>query len=119
MSKPNSNPLFYVDNLQKDGSNYTVDFHFPQNFSYTTCEVIGNSPLVPEILKIEIYVSGDKNVTPSVIVATEKIHLDLSDFQFSFLKFKIVWKLGTGVGGGIGDPEDEETVGEGVIGGLG
>jgi len=119
MSKPNSNPLFYVDNLQKDGSNYSVDFHFPDNFSYTTSKVIGNSPLVHEILKIEIFVSGDKNVTPSNVVATKNFSLNLGDFQFSYLKFKIVWKLGTGVGGGVGDPEDEETVGESVLDGMG
>ena len=119
MSKPNSNPLFYVDNLQKDGSNYSVNFHFPDNFSYTTCEVIGNSPLIHEIIKIEIYVIGDKKVEPSNNVATKKIHIDLSGYEFSYLKFKIVWKLGKGVGGGIGDPEDEETVGEGVLDGMG
>lgn len=43
----------------------------------------------------------------------------LYDFQFSYLKFKIVWKLGTGVGGGVGDPDDDETVGEGVLKGVG
>ncbi|SFB72625.1 hypothetical protein SAMN04487907_101278 [Zunongwangia mangrovi] len=119
MSNSNSNPLFYVDNLQKDGSNYSVDFYFPDNFSYTTCEVIGNSPLIFEILKIEIYVTGDKNVEPSNDVATKTISLNLSDFQFSYLKFKIVWKLGTGIGGGVGDPDDDETVGEGVLKGVG
>ena len=60
-----------------------------------------------------------KNVTPSNVVATKNFSLNLGDFQFSYLKFKIVWKLGTGVGGGVGDPEDEETVGESVLDGMG
>ena len=67
MKDPNTAPLFYVDNLQKiEGDNqYTVDLHLPENFSYTDYKVIGNSQVVHDILKIEIYLRGAKNITPS------------------------------------------------------
>ncbi|MCL6220540.1 hypothetical protein [Zunongwangia pacifica] len=118
MKDPNTAPLFYADNLQKiEGDNqYTVDLHLPENFSYTDYKVIGNSQVVPDILKIEIYLSGDINGTPSDVTIVEQIDLDLSNQNFKYLKFKIVWKLSAGLGGGVGDPEDDETVGESVLG---
>ena len=121
MKDPNTAPLFYVDNLQKiEGDNqYTVDLHLPENFSNAGYKVIGNSQVVHDILKIEIYLRGDKNVTPSDVTIVEKIELDLSNQNFKYLKFKIVWKLAIGLGGGVGDPDDDETVGEGVLKGIG
>ena len=121
MKDPNTAPLFYVDNLQKiEGDNqYTVDLHLPQNFSNAGYKVIGNSPAIHDILKIEIYLRGDKNITPSDVIVVKTIDLDLADYNFRYLKLKIIWKLAVGLGGGVGDPEDEETVGESVLAGVG
>ena len=124
MKDPNKAPLFYADNLQKiQGDNqYTLDLHLPENFGYINYKVIGNSRLINDILKVEIYLRGDKNVAPSDVTIVEKIELDLSNQNFKYLKFKIIWKLAVGPGGevgdGIGDPDDNETVGEGVLKGL-
>ena len=53
------------------------------------------------------------------MIVVKTIDLDLADYNFRYLKLKIIWKLAVGLGGGVGDPEDEETVGESVLAGVG
>ncbi|MDN3596150.1 hypothetical protein [Zunongwangia endophytica] len=120
MSNSSANPLFYVDNLQKTSDDqYTVDLHLPENFNYKKYVVVGNSALISDILKVQITVTGDKAIAPVDVSVVETIDINLSEQNFKYLKFKIVWKLPVGLGGGVGDPEDEETVGESVLRGQG
>ncbi|WBL22143.1 hypothetical protein [Zunongwangia sp. HRR-M8] len=125
MSNTNNYPLFYVDNLQKaEGeSSYTVDLHLPENFNYVDeYHVIGTSTLLPEVLKIQLLIKIDNDdVTPSPISKTVSVPFVLTeDENGSYFKFIITWQLnGTTEGGGVGNPEDEETVGESVLQGVG
>ncbi|MAO35398.1 MAG: hypothetical protein CMP12_05705 [Zunongwangia sp.] len=120
MKDPNTAPLFYAVNLQKiEGDNqYTVDLHLPENFSYDSYHVVGNSAVISDILKVEITVYGAKSETPGPD-NIKTISVNLEGYNFKYLKFKIVWKLSAGLGGGVGDPEDRETVGESVLAGVG
>lgn len=122
MSNPTTNPLFYVDNLQQNGTEYTADLHLPENFNYSGSEVIGNSKLVPEILKIQLSVTGDKNVAPAPKSKTVPVSIKLDAQETgTYLKFKIVWLLtdSSEGDGDVGETDDRETVGESVLKGAG
>ncbi len=116
-------PLFYVDNLQvgENADQYTAALHFPSNFTYKDYNIVGNSPLIPDIFKIEVYITGDKTILPDNNLVVTTIDLDLSGQTFKFIKFKIVWLLSAGVADDVGggDPEENETVGESVLSGMG